>query len=76
MPNRNLNADPIKMTNVAEVSSEVSGWGGMMVDGQLSPRTTVVLMDRDSKLISTIKDVQLEQHEDGTQTMWLMTEEM
>jgi hypothetical protein len=76
MPNQNLNADPIKMTNVAEVSSEVSSWGGMMIDGQLSPHTTIALMDRDSNLVSVIKDVQLERHEDGTQTMWLMIEEM
>lgn len=76
MPNRDPNADPIKMTNVAEVSTEVSKWGGMMIYGQLSPETTIALMDRDSMLISTIKDVQLEQHEDGTQTMWLMTEEI
>lgn len=67
---------PVKMTTVAEVNSEVSRWSGMMINGQLSPNTTIALMDRDTNLVSVIKDVKIEQHEEGGQTIWLLTEEM
>lgn len=40
-----------------------------------SERVLVMVKDRDTGIMSTVKEVKLERHDDGSETLWVEVEE-
>lgn len=71
------------ISNLGELNTEVSILSGKMIDGQLSNRDTVAVINENGH-VSTIREVKVEEHWAGEEghstligrTIWLVTEEM
>jgi len=61
---------------IGNLASEISKISGGFIDGKVDPRAPLMVMDKNSSLMSQVQEIKVETDEEtGQQTVWLMTEE-
>lgn len=59
-----------------ELLAKVQSISGDLIDGQLSPDASLMVMNKNTAELSTITEIHVERDEEtGLHTVWLMTED-
>lgn len=64
-----------KIRTLGEFAARVGAIEAQIIDGAMSHRDAVVIVDKDTKTMYTVEDIKIEQHEEGGRTVWIEVEE-
>jgi hypothetical protein len=67
-------AEPL--LTLGQVGPAIDRLSAQIIDGEMSHRDAVAIIDKSTGLISTIQAVTVERHEEGGRTIWIEVEEM